>query len=32
MVSEGRAKRIIASHIGSNPIAGKLMTEGKLGS
>ncbi|WP_078380311.1 CoA transferase subunit A [Sutcliffiella halmapala] len=30
IVSEGRAKKLIASHIGSNPIAGKLMTEGKL--
>lgn len=30
IVSQGRAKKIIASHIGSNPIAGRLMTEGKL--
>ena len=30
IVSQGRAKRVIVSHIGSNPIAGKLMTEGKL--
>ena len=30
IVSRGRAKKVIASHIGSNPIAGKLMTEGKL--
>ncbi|WP_456274335.1 3-oxoacid CoA-transferase subunit A [Bacillus sp. AK031] len=30
LVSEGRAIKIIASHIGSNPIAGKLMSEGKL--
>ncbi|MCA1030347.1 CoA transferase subunit A [Bacillus timonensis] len=30
VISLGRAKKLIASHIGSNPIAGKLMTEGKL--
>lgn len=30
IVSQGRAKRLIASHIGSNPVAGQLMTEGKL--
>jgi acetate CoA/acetoacetate CoA-transferase alpha subunit len=30
VVKEGRANRIIVSHIGSNPIAGRLMTEGKL--
>lgn len=30
IVSQGRAKKIIASHIGSNPIAGKLMNEGAL--
>ncbi|WP_075982009.1 CoA transferase subunit A [Bacillus massilinigeriensis] len=30
IVSKGLAKKIIASHIGSNPIAGQLMTEGKL--
>lgn len=30
IVSQGRAKKIIASHIGSNPVAGQLMTEGKL--
>lgn len=30
IVSNGLAKKIIASHIGSNPVAGKLMTEGKL--
>ncbi|AGK54562.1 3-oxoacid CoA-transferase subunit A [Bacillus sp. 1NLA3E] len=30
IVSSGRAKKVITSHIGSNPIAGKLMTEGKL--
>lgn len=30
IVSQGRAKKVIASHIGSNPIAGKLMTEGKM--
>nr|WP_275583377.1 CoA transferase subunit A [Bacillus pakistanensis] len=30
LISEGRVKKVIASHIGSNPIAGRLMTEGKL--
>ena len=30
IVSRGRAKKVITSHIGSNPVAGKLMTEGKL--
>lgn len=30
IVSQGRARKVIASHIGSNPIAGQLMTEGKL--
>lgn len=30
LVTAGRAKKVIASHIGSNPNAGKLMTEGKL--
>ncbi|MDX5476085.1 MAG: CoA transferase subunit A [Bacillaceae bacterium] len=30
LVSLGRAKKLIASHIGSNPIAGQLMTEGAL--
>lgn len=30
LVSQGRAIKVIASHIGSNPIAGKLMHEGKL--
>lgn len=30
VVSEGRAKSLIASHIGSNPNAGQLMHEGKL--
>jgi acetate CoA/acetoacetate CoA-transferase alpha subunit len=30
LVAMGRAKKVIVSHIGSNPIAGKLMTEGKL--
>ncbi len=30
LVSQGRVKKIIASHIGSNPIAGKLMNEGLL--
>jgi acetate CoA/acetoacetate CoA-transferase alpha subunit len=30
IVSLGRAKKVIASHIGSNPVAGKLMNEGKM--
>jgi acetate CoA/acetoacetate CoA-transferase alpha subunit len=30
IVSGGRAKKVIASHIGSNPIAGRLMNEGKM--
>jgi acetate CoA/acetoacetate CoA-transferase alpha subunit len=30
LVSLCRAKKVIASHIGSNPIAGKLMTEGTM--
>ncbi|MBI0580450.1 CoA transferase subunit A [Neobacillus cucumis] len=30
LVSAGRVKKIITSHIGSNPIAGKLMTAGEL--
>jgi acetate CoA/acetoacetate CoA-transferase alpha subunit len=30
IVSLGLAKKVIASHIGSNPIAGKLMNEGRL--
>ncbi|MEI2471566.1 CoA transferase subunit A [Peribacillus frigoritolerans] len=30
LVTAERAKKVIASHIGSNPNAGKLMTEGKL--
>jgi len=30
IVSAGRAKKVIASHIGSNPIAGQLMHEGKM--
>ncbi|WP_102349175.1 CoA transferase subunit A [Bacillus sp. Marseille-P3661] len=30
IVSQGRAIKIITSHIGSNPIAGQLMVEGKL--
>lgn len=30
LVADGRAKKVIASHIGSNPIAGQLMTEGLL--
>lgn len=29
-VSQGRAKKLVASHIGSNPIAGKLMNEGSM--
>ncbi|MGO4888416.1 CoA transferase subunit A [Anaerobacillus sp. MEB173] len=29
-VSLGRARKLIASHIGSNPIAGQLMHEGKM--
>ncbi|MBO0958300.1 CoA transferase subunit A [Neobacillus sp. MM2021_6] len=30
IVSRGFAKKVIASHIGSNPIAGQLMHDGKL--
>ncbi|MFZ0473909.1 MAG: CoA transferase subunit A [Halobacillus sp.] len=30
IVSRGLAKKMIASHIGSNPVAGQLMTDGKL--
>jgi acetate CoA/acetoacetate CoA-transferase alpha subunit len=30
VVSKGMAKKIIVSHIGSNPLAGQFMTEGKL--
>ncbi|MGM7719908.1 CoA transferase subunit A [Metabacillus sp. Hm71] len=30
LVSQGRATKLIVSHIGSNPIAGQLMMEGKL--
>ncbi|WP_042457530.1 CoA transferase subunit A [Neobacillus dielmonensis] len=30
LVSNGRVDNVIASHIGSNPIAGRLMHEGKL--
>lgn len=30
IISRRRAKRLIVSHIGSNPIAGKLMNEGVL--
>jgi acetate CoA/acetoacetate CoA-transferase alpha subunit len=30
IVSLCRAKKVIASHIGSNPLAGKLMTEGTM--
>ena len=30
LLAEDRAKRLIVSHIGSNPIAGKLMNEGVL--
>ncbi len=30
LVSQQRASKIIASHIGSNPIAGQLMNQGKL--
>ncbi|WP_315615236.1 CoA transferase subunit A [Alkalihalobacillus sp. MEB130] len=30
LISEGRAKKLIASHIGSNPVAGQLMVDGKL--
>lgn len=30
LVSQGRANRLIVSHIGSNPVAGQLMMEGKM--
>lgn len=30
IVSKGMAKKMIVSHIGSNPIAGQLMIEGKM--
>lgn len=30
LVSAGRVKKMIVSHIGSNPVAGQLMTEGKM--
>ncbi|MEH7354439.1 CoA transferase subunit A [Neobacillus drentensis] len=30
IVSQGLAKKVIASHIGSNPIAGQLMNDGRL--
>ncbi len=30
LVRANRASKLIASHIGSNPVAGKLMTEGQL--
>lgn len=30
VVSQGRVKKLITSHIGSNPVAGKLMVEGKM--
>lgn len=30
VVSQGRAKKLIVSHIGSNPIAGQLMIDGKM--
>lgn len=30
LISAGRVRKVIASHIGSNPIAGTLMSEGKL--
>lgn len=30
IVSQGRAKQITTSHIGSNPVAGELMTAGKM--
>lgn len=30
LVSQGRARKLIVSHIGSNPVAGQLMVEGKL--
>ncbi|WP_088005491.1 CoA transferase subunit A [Indiicoccus explosivorum] len=30
LISLGRAKKLIASHIGSNPVAGQLMIDGKM--
>ncbi|WP_285842610.1 CoA transferase subunit A [Metabacillus litoralis] len=30
VVSQGRAKKMIVSHIGSNPVAGQLMIDGKM--
>jgi len=30
LVSAGRVQKVIASHIGTNPLTGKLMIEGKL--
>lgn len=30
IVSKGKVKKIITTHIGSNPIAGQLMVEGKM--
>ncbi len=30
LIASGQAKKIIASHIGTNPNAGKLMSQGKL--
>ncbi|MDR0137773.1 CoA transferase subunit A [Metabacillus idriensis] len=30
LISAGRVRKVIASHIGSNPIAGTLMSEGKM--
>lgn len=30
LVSHGRARKLITTHIGSNPIAGKLMVEGAM--
>ena len=30
LVSANRVKKLIASHIGSNPVAGQLMNEGKM--
>jgi acetate CoA/acetoacetate CoA-transferase alpha subunit len=30
LVSRGHARKCIVSHIGSNPVAGQLMTEGKM--
>jgi acetate CoA/acetoacetate CoA-transferase alpha subunit len=30
LIAQNRVRKVIASHIGSNPIAGRLMSEGKL--